>query len=193
MSTLFGGGVVTPRSRWLAIIAASMLLQLPYWVATFAFVAAHEDEPVPMTPVLFALAFVPLVFILLAFVSRHPRAPGATLKAMGLFLLIGPAATLLNPVVGIVAGFGAGGIVALRPSGVPGGLRARMLALVLGCAYLFVLLVVIGAGEFAIVSGAALPFGVLGIADEVTIGRADQARAREDPAADPDPSGRKRG
>jgi hypothetical protein len=190
MSSLFGGGEVTPRSRWFAVIAASMLMQLPYWVATFAFVAAHEDEPVPGAPVLFALGFVPLVFLLLAFGSRHPRAPGATLKAMGLFLLVTPPVVLLNPVVGLVAGFGAGGILTLRPPDLPRVTRTRVVALALACVYLYLLLVVFGAGVFAIVSGAALPFGVLGIADELLVGRAEQAdreaseAARSDDGAD---------
>jgi hypothetical protein len=184
---------LSPRARWLAIIAASMLLQLPYWAAAFAFAAAHEGEPVPGAPVLFALAFVPLVYVVLAFASRHPRAPGATLKAMGLFLIVTPVAVLLNPVVGIVAGVGAGGIVALRRPDLPRSLRARVIALAIGCAYLFVLLVVLRVEVFAIVTGAALPFGVLGIADEVMLGRAQQATQRAGSAGSRSDAGPNRG
>jgi hypothetical protein len=171
MSGLFGRETITSRGRWLAIISASLLLQLPYWVAAFAFASSHEGQPIPGTPVFFALGFVPLVFVLLAFVSRNPRAPGGVLKAMGLFLLVTPVVALLNPVVGVVAGFGAGGIVALQRPGLPRDQRTRLIALLVGCVYLYVLLRVVGAAEFAIVTGAALPFAVLGIADELTVGR----------------------
>jgi hypothetical protein len=178
MGALFGRGAPTPRGRWLAVVAASLLLQLPYWAAALAFAAAHEGEPVPGTPVLFALGFVPLVFMVLAFASRNPRAPGSVLKAMGLFLLVTPVVALANPIVGLVAGFGAGGILTLRRPGLPRDVRARVLALAAGCVYLFVLLAVIGAAEFALVTGAALPFAVLGVADELTVGRA-AARDRD--------------
>jgi hypothetical protein len=179
MGGLFGREAITSRGRWLAIISASLLLQLPYWVAVFAFAASHDGQPVPGTPVLFALGFVPLVFLLLAFVSRNPGAPGGVLKAMGLFLLVTPVVALLNPVVGVVAGFGAGGIVTLRRPELPRDQRTRLIALVVGCVYLYVLLVVVGAAEFAIVTGAALPFAVLGIADELGEGRHLAAERRE--------------
>lgn len=178
MGVLFGREAPTSRGRWLAIVAASVVLQLSYWPTVVALGAAHADDAVPTELVLFGLAFVPLVFLVLAFASRNPRAPGSVLKAMGLFLLVGLVVALLNPVVGLVAGFGAGGIVTLRP---PIGSRVgrrRVIALVAGCVYLLVILVVLDAGFFALMTGAALPFTVLGMADEVTAGRAEHERGR---------------
>ena len=37
----------------------------------------------------FGLALIPFVFVVLAFTSGHPRAPGAVVRAMGLTLLVG--------------------------------------------------------------------------------------------------------
>ncbi|GGI06739.1 hypothetical protein [Egicoccus halophilus] len=168
--TLFGGGEIPPRRRWLAIVAASMVMQFAYWPAVTALAASHEDQPIPTELLLFGLALVPLTFLVLAFGSRHRQAPSAVLRAMGLFVAAGAAVVLLNPIVGLVAAFGAGGAAALRR---PGGSRpwSRVVALVAACLYLLVLLLA-GAGDFAIVSAAALPLVAVGLADEVDAGRA---------------------
>jgi hypothetical protein len=184
MGVLFGREALSSRGRWLAIVGASIVMQFSYWPTIFALAAAHGEDPIPGELVLFGMAFVPAVFLVLAFASRNPRAPGSVLKAMGLFLLVGAPVALINPVVGLVAGFGAGGIVTLRRSELPRALRARVIALAGGCLYLFVLLVVAQLGDFALVTGAAIPFSVLGIAEEVLLGRheAGERRARaEDP------------
>ncbi|MFA9446439.1 hypothetical protein [Egicoccus sp. AB-alg6-2] len=170
MGTLFGGGELSPRRRWLAIIAASLVMQFAYWPIVTALGASHAGDPVPADLVAFGLALVPLTFLVLAFGSRHRGAPGAVLKAMGLFLLVGLPVVLLNPVVGLFAGFGAGGVVAQRRLGGVG-LRTRIVTLVVASAYVL-LLIAIGATDFAIVSAAALPLATTGIADEITLGRA---------------------
>jgi hypothetical protein len=185
MGVLFGREALSSRGRWLAIVAASVVMQFSYWPTTFALAAAHGEDPIPGDLVLFGMAFVPAVFLVLAFASRNPRAPGSVLKAMGLFLLVGAPVALINPLIGLVAGFGAGGIVTLRRLELPRALRARVIGLAGGCLYLFVLLVVVQLGDFAIVTGAAIPFAVLGIADEVLVGRRDAAE-RRDPSADLD-------
>jgi hypothetical protein len=184
MGVLFGREALSSRGRWLAILGASIVMQFSYWPTIFALAAAHGEDPIPSELVLFGMAFVPAVFLVLAFASRNPRAPGSVLKAMGLFLLVGAPVALINPVIGLVAGFGAGGIVTLRRTELPRALRVRVIALAGGCLYLFVLLVVAQLGDFALVTGAAIPFSVLGIADEVHLGRheASERRARaEDP------------
>ena len=61
------------------------------------------------------LALIPFVFVVLAFLSEHPSAPGAVLRAMG--LAPGRHAGVRfagDAVTGIVAGVGAGGVAALR-------------------------------------------------------------------------------
>ncbi len=83
---------------------------------------------------------IPFVFIALAFLSEHPRAPGAVVKAMGLCLLVGipVSAVAGDAVTGIVAGVGAGGIVALR-SDEPHNWKARALGVAIAASYTFVL------------------------------------------------------
>ncbi|MFA9430904.1 hypothetical protein [Egicoccus sp. AB-alg2] len=167
---LFSSRPLSSRGRWLAILAASAVLQVAYWPIIFALGASHAGDPVPVELLLFGLAFVPASFLVLAFTSRHRRAPGAVLRAMGLFLLVGLPVALLNPVVGLVAGFGAGGIATLRaPS--DSRLRPRAIAVAAASVYALALLTVGPDELFALLSAAALPFAVVGIADEITVGR----------------------
>src|SRR4029453_16108304 len=92
------------------------------------------------------LAVIPFVFVALAFLSEHPRAPGAVLRAMGWALLVGiPASALAgDAVTGIVAGVGAGGIQALRMD-YPQNWRARAVAVLVASVYTLVLVRVAGA------------------------------------------------
>jgi hypothetical protein len=103
----------------------------------------------------------------LAFLSGHPRAPGAVLRAMGLTLLVGiPVSALAaDAVTGIVAGIGAGGIVALRRD--EGHTwKARAIAVAAGAVYSFVLIRTIGA--VALLPAPIFPFTGIGIADHIS-------------------------
>jgi hypothetical protein len=167
-----GGGPppLTLRGRWLAITAATIVMQFSFWPILAAATAAGLDEGVDEGGLLaFGLALVPLVFAVLAFASRHPSAPGAVLKAMGLFLVIGVPVTLFNAAIGLVLGLGAGGVVALRPTEPPAaGWRWKGLA----AAGVYVGVLLLLAPGFAVVSAAVLPFGVLGLVDQAVEGRA---------------------
>lgn len=166
---LFSGREPTSRGRWLAIVAATAVLQFSYWPVTFGLAASHAGQPIPAELVLFGLAFVPATYLVAAFASRHRRAPGAVLTAMGLFLLVGFPVALVNPVVGLVAGFGAGAVVSLRrPADL--GRRPRVVAVAAAAIYTLVL-VLVGVHEFALFSAAALPFTAVGLADEIVLGR----------------------
>jgi hypothetical protein len=90
---------------------------------------------------------------------------------MALLLLVGMPVALLNTIVGIFAGYAAGGVVALRPLPEGRPYRPRIIGVAVVAAYLFVLQVV-GALEFALLSAAALPLAVSGVADEAMLGRA---------------------
>jgi hypothetical protein len=119
------------------------------------------------------------VFLVLAFTSRNPRAPGATGRAMGLFLLVGLPLGLVNIVIGLAAGFGAGAVAALRREPDVHPLKPRVIAVVAGTVYLL-LLSVLGQvaeafGQFALVSGAVIGMAVVGLADEISEARADPA------------------
>ena len=124
---------------------------------------------------------MPFVFLALAFVSGHPSAPMATVKAMGLFLLVG------IPVSGDRGGCGdrpgggagAGGIVALRASEI-GTWKTRALAVLFACVYTLVL--ARAAGAIILISVPAFPFTSIGIADHL----AERRHARELAEASPE-------
>ncbi len=115
----------------------------------------------------FALGFilVPVLCAVVAFMSRHPRAPLATLKGMGAWLVIGLPASLLNPVIGLGAGYTAAGAFTLRADTLaPGRNRAWS---VLGMAlYLAVILAIVP--QAAILAGAVAPLLAVRTADLMT-------------------------
>ena len=116
---------LTPQRKWRAITLATLVLVPAFWSMLAGFVAAASDEevggPAPGPAIALGLALIPFVFIVLAFMSEHPRAPAAVVKAMALTLLVGipVAAVAGDAVTGLVAGVGAGGIVALRADDEP--------------------------------------------------------------------------
>lgn len=118
-----------------------------------------------------AVALAPFVFVAVAFVSRNPRAPRRVLRAMALLLPIALVGGLLAPITGAAAGFGVGIAVALNEPGFQDVLRNRMIAVAFAVAYSFFLLV-LGATEAGIMTGALLPPIIIGIADEFTVWRA---------------------
>jgi hypothetical protein len=125
-----------------------------------------ENAPNAGPFIAFGLCLVPFVFIALAFLSEHPRAPGAAVKAMGLALLVGiPVSALAaDAVTGFVAGMAAGGIAALRPEPVST-LKARWIAVLAATVASFLL--VRTAGEVALLLAPVFPFTSLGIADHL--------------------------
>jgi hypothetical protein len=153
----------------LAITLATLVLVPGYWAILGAFVSSASDGSAGPNsgPLLaFGLCVVPFVFVVLAFVSQHPRAPGAVLRAMGLALVIGiPVSALASDAVtGLVAGMGAGAIAATR-SDPDSSVRARALGVLIASAFEFVLL------RTATVTGLllapVLPFTSIGLADHV--------------------------
>jgi hypothetical protein len=186
------------RTRWLALTAATIALQFSYW-AIVAGASADPDSPEALETgvgmLAFGLALVPFVFLVLTFATRHPRAPTATLKGMGLFLLIGLPVGLVNPAIGAAVGFSAGGVVGLRTVEGVDTRRARWVA-VLALAFYLGALVFLGTllpalGGFALMSGAVLPFAVHGLVDQALAERADARRERDgsDPHLSGDPDG----
>lgn len=169
-----GAEPVSPRRKWMAIGVATVLLVVSYSAMLIAFVTSEADDATGGAAA-FALgaALVPFVFLVLAFVSGHRRASGAVLKAMGLSLLVAiPVSAIMQDVVtGLVAGFGAGGAVALRAE--PEHTRkSRAIAVALVSLYVAVLVrVIIEAG---LIAGATLPLVSIGIADSFVEFRAKQ-------------------
>lgn len=137
-----------PRRKWRAITAASVLLVPALWSPAIGF------------------ALVPFVFLALAMLSEHPRPPAATLRAMGLFLIVGAltAVVAVDAVTGFVAGVGAGGIVALRADE-PHSWQSRAVAVAVAAAYTFLLVRI--AGELALLPAPVFAFTGIGVADHL--------------------------
>ena len=168
---------LSPQRKWRAITFGSLVLAPALWSLIGGLVAAASDEtggPEPAAAVALGLALLPFAYIVLAFASEHPRAPGAVLRAMGLCLVVGlPVSALAaDAVTGIVAGVGAGGIAALRTD-LGQDRRLRILAVAVAAAYSFVLARV--AGPVVLVAAPIFPFTCLGLADHLAEWRRTRA------------------
>jgi len=165
---------LSPERKWRAITIATLVFAPGYWAMLAGLVALASDdtdtEP-PAAAIAFGLALIPFVFITLAFLSEHPRAPMAVVRSMGLALLVGVVVSAFagDAVTGVIAGVGAGGACSLRRDD-PQTTRARAWAVVIAAAYTFVLVRTIGAP--ALVPAVAFPLTALGIADHVSERRA---------------------
>jgi hypothetical protein len=163
--------------KWRAITLATLLLVPGYWAMLAGLVVANTEDPGidinPGAAIALGLAVIPFVFVVLAFLSEHPRAPGAVIRAMGLSLLVGipVSAVAGDAVTGIVAGVGAGGIVALRAD-MAHSRKARAVAVLLAAAYTYVL--VRAAGPVALLPAPILPFTGIGIADHLSERKMDR-------------------
>ena len=168
---------LSPQQKWKAITIGTIVLLPAFWGTLIGLVSVASDDAGVTNPaafIAFGLALVPFAFLALAFVSRHPAAPMATVKPMCLFLLVGivVSAVAADAVTGLVAGAGAGGIVALRASEV-GTWKTRALGVVFACVYTFVLARM--AGAIILISVPAFPFTSIGLADHF----AERRQARE--------------
>lgn len=177
-SILAGAEPLLPRRKWRAILLATLLLVPGFWAIVAGMVSvATEDGPAPNAGayIAFGLCLIPFVFVALAFLSEHPRAPSAAVKAMALALLVGiPVSALTaDAVTGLVAGLGAGGIAALRAD-LTHGWKPRTIAVVGMTAFVFVALRSVS--EVALLLAPVLPFTGLGVADHLS------ERARDQPS-----------
>lgn len=164
---------LSPDRKWRAIALATLLLAPATWSLLIGVVAlASDDRGGPDDGaaaglVALGLCLIPFVLVLLAFASEHPRAPGAAARAMGWCLLVGipVSAVAADAVTGLVAGLGAGGIVALRADA-PHERRLRVWGVVVASAYAFVLARTAGAA--VLIATPVFPFTVLGLADHLS-------------------------
>lgn len=160
-----------PRRKWQAITLATLVLVPAYWSILAGLVAAASDAPAPLpnpaASLAFGLALIPFVFVVLAFVSEHPRAPGAIWRALALTVLVGTCVSALtvDAVTGIVAGVGAGGVVALRADA-DHNWRARALGVAFAVVYTFVLVRM--ASSLALLPAPIFPFTAIGVADHLS-------------------------
>ena len=179
-SVLAGAEPLPPRRKWRAITLATLLLAPAYWsvlVGLVSIASDSADAPTAGPFIAFGLCLLPFVFIALAFLSEHPRAPGASAKVMTLALLVGiPVSALAaDGVTGFIAGVGAGGVVALRTDALHTW-KARAAAVAVASLYAFV--TVRMAGDLVLLVAPALPFTALGVVDHLVERRAErQAKA----------------
>lgn len=158
--------VLPARRKWFAITIATVATLVSYSFILFAFVAGStEGGPNPGPPLALGLALVPIVFMVAAFLTRHQRAGGAVLKAMGLWVVVGIPIAALDLVTGLVAGFGAGAVVTVRAEE-EHTRKSRIIAISLTVVYTLIL--VQFAPDAALVGGAMLPFLAVGVADSIT-------------------------
>ncbi len=175
-----GVAPLSPKRKWRAILLATLLLVPAYWSLLAGVVAVASDDaagPFAGPYIAFGLMVIPFVFVVLAFLSEHPRAPGAVAKAMVLTLVVGiPVSALAaDAVTGVVAGIGAGGIVALRAD-LAHSWRARALGVAAATVFVFLLVRVVP--EMALLLAPCLPFTALGVTDHLSERRADLGSGR---------------
>jgi hypothetical protein len=174
-----GSQPLTPRRKWRVITIGTLLLVPAYWSILAGLVAAGDDGdagPNAAAALAFGLAIIPFVYIVVAFMSDHPRPPAAVWRAMGLTLLVGiPVSALAqDAITGIVAGIGAGGIVTLRMDP-PQNRRARIIAIALASVYTFAL--VRAAGVIVLLSAPVFPLTAIGLADHLSERRLERTGA----------------
>jgi len=179
-SILAGAAPLSPRRKWRAITLATLLLVPAYWSVLVGLVSMAVEEPgnAPNAGafIAFGLCLVPFVFVALAFLSEHPRAPQAVVKAMAMALLVGiPVSALAaDAVTGFVAAIGAGGIVSLRAD-LSDSWKARALGVLIATVYTF--LMVRLAGDLVLIVAPALPLSAIGVADHMAERRHERVAA----------------
>lgn len=159
---------------------ATLVAVVSYWSIVFAFVVTDlegtelelDSSMTAGGPFALGLALVPFAFLALAFVSNHPRAPGAVFKAMMISIPAALAFGLFGIPVGLVAGFGMGGALALRLDEVH---RMNLRWLMVTGAVLYTFVVGIISPQASLFAGGFLPFAASGLADMISEYRAEQA------------------
>lgn len=128
--------------------------------------ASTSEEAIAGGPA-FALGFilVPVACATVAFVSRHPQAPMATLKGMGGWLVVALPLSLMNPIIGLSAGFAASGALTLRSDSLQPG-SYRLLAIAGTAAYVVILILILP--QAAMVAGALTPLLAIRVGDLLT-------------------------
>ncbi|MBN2113015.1 MAG: hypothetical protein JW785_02690 [Acidimicrobiia bacterium] len=157
---------VSARRKWAAIAAATVIQAASVFLMLYGAVegAVNYETAAPGPPFALGLALVPFAFIALAFGSGHPAAGGAVVVALLVAVPVAlPLAALARDVVtGLAAGYGAGGVVALRREYLHSR-RARIIAVVATAVYVFATLRIDAAA--GVTAACLLPFVAVGVAD----------------------------
>lgn len=149
--------------RWFAALVATVVMFLAYTMFIFGFALASDGETVFAGGVIgIALGLVPVVFFAAAAISNRVQSFRAGLLATLLWFVVAAPIAVLDIPTALVAGFGAGAIVAMRP---PPDNRPiyRVGAIGICVVYVFVMQRLIPAA--GIMVGAILPFAAIAGAD----------------------------
>lgn len=169
---------LSPKKKWRAITLATLVLVPGFWVLLAGIVSAASDtaadSPNVAAGLAFGLAVIPFVFLVAAVMTGQHNPGSATLKAMGLAVLIGiPASALAgDAVTGIVAGVGAGGIAAIRAD-LDHTTKSRAAAVAIAALYTLVLVRTVSL--LALLPAPVFPLTAIGLADHFS----ERRRARE--------------
>jgi hypothetical protein len=175
---------LSPRLKWRAITLATLVLVPGFWALLTGLVAAAADDqvnaPNATAALAIGLAVTPFAFLVLAVMSQQRHVPRAVLKAMGISLLVclTVAVVAMDAVTAMVAGAGAGGVVALRLDS-PQSYRSRAMAVFLVTVYTFLLVRFLGAPT--LLFAPVLSFTSIGVADHIT-----ERRRERDAGSRPD-------
>ena len=160
-------------------MVATLVAVVSYWSIIFAFVVTDlegtelelDSSITAAGPFALGLALIPFAFLTLAFVSNHPRAPGAAFKAMMISVPASLAFGLFGLPVGLVAGFGMGGVLALRLDDVH---RLKLRWLMVTGAILYTFIVGLISPQASLFAGGFIPFAASGLADMISEYREEQ-------------------
>jgi len=170
---------LSARRKWTAVILATVVELVSFWAIIIGVSRGTAEEVTGSAAGPFALGFalVPFAFLILAFGTNNPRAPGATLRAMGFWLIIGfPLILFVEPATGLAAGFALGAIPVIRLE-VGHSWKTRLgwaAALVI---YVFVLVITKIAAGPGVLTASLLPFVTVAFADWV-VEQKDAAESR---------------
>jgi hypothetical protein len=165
--------------NWLALALGTIVALFSYFSYAAAFVQPDEGPPtVDGGLVAIGLSIAPFVFIVIAWVSRNPRAGKMVLWSMAALIGLGLALGLISPVLGASAGLGIGAALSLNLPDIPDQMRRRIVAVLLSLAYTTALLFV--ARPAGVLSGAVIPIIMVGFADEYGAWRWARRRGQEE-------------
>lgn len=160
------------RRNWLALALGIVAMMFSY----FSYAAGTAlPGVIDVGLVAIALALAPFVFVIVAFVSRNPRAPKRVLAAMGFLLGLGFTLGLVSPILGAAAGFGVGIALTLNPLPLEGLMRNRLMGVAVASAYMLLLLLIADPAA-GVMTGALFPPLIVGLADEYTSWVASRSR-----------------
>ncbi|GBD83928.1 hypothetical protein BMS3Abin02_00312 [bacterium BMS3Abin02] len=160
---------ITARRTWLALTFATVIAAGSSAAMLLAFLSGKVDGQTQSGGLLaLGLAAVPFAFLVLAFGSKHPSPAAATVVAMLLSIVVAvPVLAVARDVVtGMVAGYGAGGVIALRFDPERHSRLGRWISVGVVTAYVFVLLRTVT--EAGLLAGPLLPLFAVGVADLFT-------------------------